>query len=365
MNTQEITMTNAQNITQDFNFDTHWLNYFNPIKAVASVFDHVRTLPSSQTPEQYTYKAYHTGLNDFAQFTDSFRMMPTPSVIKQYVASLLNDRKLSSRTVNSKYLAPLRHFLTALSEQHIQVTGHERDYVQDCKEQFRLSAKIKPPRKQTTSNLSPLWGQGKRLNMEQVNAIFRGISTSTITGKRDYALFYLAFNSAFRLAELQRISLSSFTIEGDMVLISVRGKRNNIDPVPVPYRAYELVLEYVNAYNAELAHDDPRRIDENGVIWRALSRSDNHLKDAIKGMSAQGLRRIISKRSGDILGKENALAPHDTRRTAAAIAFRRGMPINAIQKLLRHKDPAITLRYVGEEPDYGKILLNNYAPISA
>ncbi|KAB2861869.1 MAG: site-specific integrase, partial [Anaerolineae bacterium] len=52
--------------------------------------------------------------------------------------------------------------------------------------------------------------------------------------------------------------------------------------------------------------------------------------------------------------------PHDTRRTAAALAYEAGMPLPQIQKMLRHKDPGTTLRYIGQKPDYASSNLNTY-----
>ena len=52
--------------------------------------------------------------------------------------------------------------------------------------------------------------------------------------------------------------------------------------------------------------------------------------------------------------------------TSLSILFRHvfgTMPLPSIQKLLRHKDAAVTLRYIGQKPDYDQSTLANYVQI--
>jgi site-specific recombinase XerD len=199
--------------------------------------------------------------------------------------------------------------------------------------------------------------------------VLRGINRSTRSGLRDYALLHVAFTSGLRLAELQRITLNSIQPSGDVYLITVRGKRSNVDPVPVSARAFADIMAWVDAYNAELPADDPRRIAGDLPIWQPLLHGDNYAWVGVngfkpsRGMSAQGLRDIIERTTRAALGDQFALAAHDTRRTAAAIAYDAGMPLPSIQKLLRHKDAAVTLRYIGQKPDYDQSTLANYVSI--
>lgn len=347
--------------------DDLWTQYFNPRQAVAAVAAHIRALPSSQTAEQHTRRVYEAGLKYFLDWSDG--QLPTEDLITAFIAHL-KARGLRASTISSKYLAPARLYLRKLAGQRIQVYGTERDFVQDCKEHIRMAAAVRPPRPETTSNLAPLWRpEFKRLTLPQVRSVLRQIDRTTIAGLRDYALLYIAFSTGLRLAELQRITLASISQQGDHHILTVRGKRSNIDPVPISTGVLAAIEVYVQAYNAPLADDDPRRITDDSPLWQPLLHGDHHAHpgsngyDPARGISQQSLRCIISRRTADTLGPSLAIAAHDTRRTAAALAYDAGMPLTDIQALLRHKDAAVTLRYVGTKPDFASRALETYVQI--
>lgn len=360
--------------------DARWLNYFDPRKAYAAVAAHVGTLPSSRTEEKHTWRAYSDGLQYFLRWlaqSDGHMnwatlRLPTADLLTGFIAHLLGQRGLKPSTVNSKYLAPVRLYLSKLAEQNISgYTGDTRDFIADCREHIRAAASVKSPRPDTTTNIAPLWNpQFVRLTADQVRAVLRSINRLTRSGLRDYALLHVAFSSGLRLAELQRITLNSISQQGDVVLITVRGKRSNVDPVPISARAHADIMAWVDAYNADLPADDARRIAGDVPLWQPLLHGDNYgyigvnKFNPLRGMSAQGLRDIIERTTRAALGDRYALAAHDTRRTAAAIAYEAGMPLPSIQKLLRHKDAAVTLRYIGQKPDFDASTLANYVQFS-
>ena len=339
--------------------ESAWLNYFSIEAAIKKVMAHVRALPSSQTPEQHTFKAYSTGLQYFLDW--SAAQLPTEDMLTEYIAHL-KARGLSSATIGAKYLAPVRHLLRALANQRITgFTGTQRDFIADCRDGIRSALTVKTPRKETTSNTPALWREGHRLNLRQVNSVLRQCDNSP-QGVRDYALLLTAFESALRLSELARITLNDITPDGDLFIITVRGKRNNIDPVPVSAACVAAIQNYVRLFNDGLDTDDPRRIQEDTPVWQPLTRSGNHMDaqyyNPTRGLSHNALSNIISKRSESATGI--ALAPHDTRRTAAAVAYEAGMGITDIQGLLRHKSAAVTMHYVGQKPDHKSRSLSNY-----
>lgn len=343
---------------------TTWLQYFHPRAALDAVAAHIAALPSSRTDEKHTARVYASGIKYFLEWSGD--ELPTPDRLKAFTAHLV-QRGLKSSTIASKYLAPVRLYLKRLAEQPIRVHGTEREFVSDCRDQIRQAASIPTPRAETTSNIAPLWRpEFTRLNIQQVNAVLRQISPATIGGLRDYALLHIAFSTGLRLAEIARISLDSIqpTADGDGYIITVRGKRSNIDPVPVSRLAYADLMAYVQAFNAPLDAADPRRIRGSMPVWQPLHSGTTHFAPTrykpAGGLSHQSIREIIAKRTASALGSEWSLAAHDTRRTAAAIAYDAGMPLPDIQALLRHKDAAVTLRYVGTKPDYHKRALSTY-----
>lgn len=352
-------------LAQDFHQDTTWLRYFDPQAAIAAVAAHVKQLPSSRTPEQHTMRVYQSGLRYFTSWIG--HQLPTSDLMLAFIAHL-TDRGLKANTISSKYLAPVRLYLSKLAGQRITgFTGSERDYVADCREHIRAAAAVKAPRAETVSNVAPLWrAEFKRLTVQQVNAVLRSIDRATMRGLRDYALLHIAFSTGLRIAELSRITPDSITPQGELFLITVRGKRSNVDPVPVSAAAIDDLRAWVGAFNDRLDPDDPRRINGTTPIWQPVVHGDNLPIVGVngyvpgRGVTHQALRTIIAQRTAAALGDTYALAAHDTRRTAAAIAYEAGMQITDIQKLLRHKDAAVTLRYVGTKPTFDKSTLANY-----
>lgn len=338
-----------------------WLEHFSQRAAVEAMYAYVATLPSSRNPERHTLKVYSEGLKHFLNWIGDD--LPTLLLMQQYVAMHV-QRGVTSRTIISRYLVPTKHYLKALANQHIEgLTGATRDLVTDCREQIRQAIQVPYPRSEVSSDVSPLWrAEFKRLTIDQVNELLRSIDRTTLTGLRDYALFRLAFSTGLRLAELARVSCDAICPLSDQIYtVSVRGKRNTIDPVPMDANCYQDLMTYVEAFNAALPADDPQQVKGNAPIWKALNRYGRPLvmrgREACKGLSHQAIRDIIGGRSAAALGEAWKLAVHDTRRTCAFMAYEAGMALDDIRALLRHKDISTTMKYIGQRPDMSKRML--------
>ena len=356
--------------------DRDWLNYFDIGAAYEATAAHIAALPGTKnTPEKHTLRAYESGLQyyieEFAQDE-----LPTEALIKRFIAHLsrkwnqrTKDFGLSATTISSKYLAPLRIFLKSLAGQHIVATMENTHIITNYREQIRAACVVKNPAADRKSDQSALMRYGERLTKRQVNKPLGKIDRQTLNGKRDYALLVTAFNTALRLAELQRITLSSISEHSDDVfIVTVRGKRNNHDPVTITDNAVDAINEYVQAYNDMLPIGDIRRIGKDTPLWQSLTRSGNILNIGHRtgtnrktkqptfykpsaGMSQCGITGIIRKRVG--------IAPHDVRRTFAYLASKK-MPIAAISRQMRHSSVAVTEIYIGDERDYNESNLANY-----
>jgi integrase len=352
-------------IAQDHVTRPAWLQYFNPFIARTAFNAHLDALPGALTPERHTIKSYNGALDYFLKW--SCMQMPTEDMMERFIAHLRHDLKLASTTISSRYLAPARLYLRKLAKQNVDLESFVDPYatsveqftqrnnafvaIGQIREHLRAASEIKSPKPEITTNIAPLWQpKFNRLTVEEINTRLRRIDRTTLLGARDYALLQAAFSSALRLAELARITPNSFSRDGEQWLITVRGKRSNIDPVPISAKVYAFIQEWIDAYNLLLAEDDPRRIVGDTPIWQPLTRSNRHMPigsnryNPAEGMSHQAIRDMIFRRAG--------IAVHDTRRTCAAIAYDNGMNITQIQALLRHKDAAVTLLYIGTKPDY-------------
>jgi integrase len=345
----------------------HWLDHFSREAAVVAVSAYIAMLGSSRHPEQSTRVVYAGGLTYLLDWLAD--ELPTLAVMQDYVAHLV-QRGLARSTINARYLAVARHYLRALADQHQPgLTGAVRDFVADCAMQMRQAAAIKPPPREVSTNIAPLWNpKFKRLSLDQVNTVLSAIDRESLIGLRDYALLRIAFATGLRVGELQRLTLENIrSVDEETYLIQVRGKRNNFDPVSIDAGAYAAILEYVQAFNGYLYSDDPRRIGGSVPIWQVVHRYGTpyplNFYDPCKGLSKQALRDMMGDRTERVLGAEWRLSPHDYRRTAASLAYTAKMAIEDIQKMLRHASITTTMKYIGVEPKYDRQTLGRLVRI--
>ncbi len=366
--------------------DTRWLQYFSIKKALVTVASHIDALPSNATPEKHTSNAYSRGLRYFlnwsgpqlpnneyqrASLIDLAKLimahgayLPSKPVIQRYI-SHLKQRGLSSSTIASKYLAPVRHYLSALVDQHISATGEEREYVFDCKQRIQSARRVKNPRKETKTTIAALESYGERLSYGELSTLFERMAEDTsLSGIRDYALIRVAFDSCLRVSELQRMTLSSFSREDDTWLITVRGKRGNMDPVTLSDAVYDIMLTYINQYNAGLEQHDPRRINADTPIWQPLLHHSNYVPLGMntfnpdKGASTAAIRGIFKRNTIKHIGRE--IKPHDARRTTAKMLKDMDAPLEVTQRKLRHSNLATTAIYIGKKQDHKSTRTDQY-----
>lgn len=382
------TITPANNIVQSQNRSDNnylnWLDFFDPAAALEYVRDYVESLPSSRY-ERHTMRAYMQSLGDFCAFMgadvthlraekylfnfDNMRM-PNKAEMNRYI-SFCKQRGLTSATV-TRYLASVRHFLRALEEQQvIPRSGNDFVLIMEAQRQLRLASGVKNPRPDRNSSRPALEQHGKRMSLNQVNQLFDSFSPgacelpdiTTIAGKRDLALLYLGITSGLRAAEIARLTLSMISEGKGCYDVQVRGKRANVDPIGIDHEAYDLIIQYVDAFNEALPLGDPRRIDSETILFQPILHGDNipaiglRGNTANNGLSQRAILKIVSRRTYEVLGI--AVTAHDMRRTCAYLMRSNGYEWDDIRNQLRHKSIATTERYVGKEQNRSRSLLSN------
>jgi len=320
-----------------------WQQFFSIEHALADVYMHIQALPSSLTPEKHTQKAYDAGLRHFLNFM--IDQLPTPQLVNHYIA-LLRQSGRSASTISSKYLAPTRLFLSKLADQRpLGLKGDEHDFAYDCQDQIMRAARVKAPAQDTTNYEAPLLAHGNRISKGKILTILRYISTNTtgtLLGHRDYFLYLLAFSTGLRLAEIQRLSKSCFYEDDEeQWWIRVRGKRNNITPIPVDSHLVFLMEAYIDAYNKKT--ETP--ITPITPLMQPLFKGDKPAPLRVGGMSTNSISDIMGRWSEVAIGIK--LSPHDFRRTFATICLKDGWDLAEISKALRHCNLATTTKYVG------------------
>ena len=347
--------------------DTRWLNFFSRDHALGAFYAHLETLKSARSPERHTQRSYESGLTHFLAWVGD--ELPTRDVLMAYIIHLQQPTARcpggrAPRTIAAKYLAPVRLYLRMLEEQHIpNIQPGDFSYVGEVRRQLMIARRIENPAVDETE-ASALYAHGQRLTLAQINDLLSSLDTDTLPGKRDLALLYWGLTTGLRVSELARITLGKIRRGSTCAEIVVRGKRGRTDPVPVDETAINLLNDWVDAYNAKLNADDPRRITADTPVWQPLRRGGvptplgtRGFKPG-RGIHRNQIRALVVNRSEEILGF--AITTHDLRRTVAALARENGMDFDLIRVLLRHKSIATTARYVGNPRNLSASLISNH-----
>jgi integrase len=358
------------------NQDSRWLLYFDPDLALVDFRNYLETLPGSKH-ERHTVRAYMSSLADFCRhlgayvihhggedYTFNFQTMRFPSraAVTDYMAYCKRQRR-SSKTI-VRYMAAVRQWLRALEEQEISIdNGADFVYWTQAAHQLRLAIKTRNPAPDVTTNEAALDQTGTRLSLDQVEKVFNYFETqlNSLDGLRDLALIYLGIISAFRASELARVTLNSIQKQEKGYIVKVRGKRNNSDGVEIDDLAYDLIIQWVNAWNDKLDENDSRRITRETPVFQPLLRG-GHIPqigsfDVADGISSRAVLLIVKRRT--LAALDFSIGAHDMRRTCAALMRQYGSEWEDIQTKLRHKSIATTQRYVGHRKEFGRTLLTN------
>lgn len=155
-------------------------------------------------------------------------------------------------------------------------------------------------------------------------------------GKRDAALIWLMVTLGLRRDELAGLTWENLERRGGNWVIRIRGKRNKWRAVDVPRETIMILQPWAQtitqADNALPPGKMMRRVYKSGKVAEA-------------GITGNAVWRIVTD-AWDRTGLPGGLAPHDLRRTAAAIALEAGATDREIQKMLGHSSIETTHRYL-------------------
>lgn len=153
---------------------------------------------------------------------------------------------------------------------------------------------------------------------------------------RDYALFTLGINSGLRISDLLSLKVSD-VLDGKGKLkdrITLREKKTGkTKDFPVGETAKRALKEYLSEKN--LDKEDylfPSRKRGNGPISRVQA------------------YRILNE-AARLAGIEERIGTHTLRKTFGYHAYKMGLDLSVIQKLMNHSSPAVTLAYIGITQD--------------
>lgn len=173
------------------------------------------------------------------------------------------------------------------------------------------------------------------LTRKECAQLLRSIDRNTMTGLRDYLMIQLMLTNGLRCCEVARINVGDFeTINGKNVLhIQRKGRVDKHDVVAVPDEVMESVRVFLDNREDELTLETP--------LFVSLMRGQE-----CKRLPKPTISGIIKKRLRAIGINDPKISAHSLRHTCGSLMVEQGLPIETIQDMLGHNDPATTQIYI-------------------
>lgn len=170
---------------------------------------------------------------------------------------------------------------------------------------------------------------GRALTLGELMALVSSCSDGTPIGTRDAAILGVAYSAGLRRSEIVRLAMSDVTIDGDLVVLKVLGKRNKVRTVPIRNGAATALHDWLKI-----------RGDAPGALFWAVKKGGRLVNGH---MTAQACYHIFSARARRANVK--AFSPHDLRRTFAGDMLDAGADIATVQRMMGHSSVTTTASY--------------------
>ena len=166
----------------------------------------------------------------------------------------------------------------------------------------------------------------KVLSVEQIDLLLDSIDKSTLSGKRDDALFELIYSCGLRISEACTLQVANVHLDERLILVRGKGDKERI--IPFGERALEKLLLYLNEVRPELVNG--RNVAELFVNYRGEPISRKGVWKRFKELEA-------------MCGVEAKV--HTLRHSFATHLLSGGADLRSVQELLGHSDLSTTTIY--------------------
>ncbi len=300
-------------------------------------------LPSLRGMSRHTIQSYRDSMVLFLRFaaTDTARSVEaldigdiTANRVSGFLSFLETERKNCIATRNARLAAlhTFARFLIAENPEHME-----------CLQQvlglpFKRGARDAPI---------------EYLEKTEIEALLAKIDRSTPSGRRDYALFCLMFNTGARVQEILNLRVRDVRLEAPHQ-IRLLGKGNKVRLCPIWPRTAQLLRELIKTLNVEpvneRSHDQPVFLNERGLP-----------------MTRFGVRYLLRKYVNAATPAAPTLAdkrihPHSLRHTTAVHLLKAGVDFATISQWLGHASLNTTMRYARADIDLKRQALAQVFP---
>lgn len=176
------------------------------------------------------------------------------------------------------------------------------------------------------------------LTGKQANNLVTGIDTSTLEGKRDYAIIALMLTSGLRTIEVQRALIEDLRTVVDFTALFVQGKghQEKTDYVKIVKEVDDAIRDYLDARGKA----QNRSLKASEPLFASVSNRN------LNGpMTTRSISRIAKKHLIESGVNSSRVTAHSLRHTAATLNLLSGSSIEETQQLLRHTNINTTMIY--------------------
>ena len=292
-------------------------------------------------------------MTDLTTFKPSFNLAILPS-IGELEASYINYLDSCPATVNT-YTKNLRQFLTYTRERNIERPQRE-DIIA-----FREYLKTQGKKASTIQNyitavkLFFKWAEQAGLypniadhvkgvkisrehkkdclTSEQTKDLLLSIDTTTLRGKRDYAIVALMVSCGLRDIEVQRANIEDLRTVGNNNVLFVQGKgrEDKAEYVKVPAQADKAIRDYLKARG---------EYTETAPLFVSIS---NH--DKGERLTTRSISRLVKTSLKGAGYDSSRITAHSLRHTAITLSLLSGKRLDEVQQYARHKNLNTTMIY--------------------
>ncbi len=280
------------------------------IKAL-NVPELVDSFLASQDVREISRVAYRKGLERFLSWMAENRIeQPDRESVLRF-KSFLVESGLAANSVNS-YLVAVKKFFT-----YLEGTRQYPNVAKDVKGIQQPKGHLREP-----------------LTIAQIKDMLSQIDTSTLPGKRDFAIVNLMARTGLRTIEVIRTNVEDVRQQGGEALLYVQGKaRDSKDAfVILTEKSLNPIFAYTQARGQAVAGDP---------LFASIS-------DRNKGgrLTTRTIRQLIKDSLRNIGIESRKLSAHSLRHSFATLALRAGAPLIQVKDALRHSSIETTQKYL-------------------
>jgi len=166
------------------------------------------------------------------------------------------------------------------------------------------------------------------LELSEVESLFAAVDRSTLEGRRDAAMFEIAYAAGLRVSELVGLRLEQIDLEMGCVTVLGKGSKERVVPIGVP--ASNAIFNYLERVRPQLL---------SGTRSNAL-----FVTRRGAAMTRQSFWKIV-KKYARAAGITKEISPHTIRHSFATHLVQNSADLRAVQVMLGHADISATEIY--------------------